>query len=107
MIRTIGTIGLALGVALAGASASAAEYNKRPHLPPSAQVKVNNVRAKILVVQDQVKREAEGANEQADFCNDPDSGVVVDRTNPRSEVIIATQDIVNLGGQLDLRAGCQ
>jgi hypothetical protein len=107
MIRTIGTIGLALGVALAGASASAAEYNKRPHLPPSAQVKVNNVRAKILVVQDQVKRDEEDANRQADFCADPDTGIAIDRTNPRSEVIIATQDIVNLGGQLDLRAGCQ
>jgi hypothetical protein len=107
MIRTIATIGIALGVALAGASASAAEYNKRPHLPPSAQVKVNNVRAKIFVVQDQVKREEERANQQADFCNNPNTGVAIDRSNPRREVIIATQDIVNLGGQLDLRAGCE
>jgi hypothetical protein len=107
MIRTIGTIGLALGIGLAGASASAAEYNKRPHLPPSAQVKVNNVRAKIFVVQEQVTGEEERANQQADFCNNPNTGVAIDRSNPRREVIIATQDIVNLGGQLDLRAGCE
>jgi hypothetical protein len=33
--------------------------------------------------------------------------VFVDRSNPRREVIIATQDIINLGGQLDLSASCR
>jgi hypothetical protein len=107
MIRTIGTIGLMLGIAFASPWTSAAEYNKRPHLPPSAQVKVNNTRAMLFVVQEQINRESERAKQKSDFCNNPNTGVAIDRSNPRREVIIATQDIVNLGGQLDLRAGCE
>lgn len=107
MIRTTRSIALVLGLTLATGSAGAAEYNKRPHLPPTAQVKVNNTRAKIFVLQDQVKREEERIDQKADFCRNGDNGLVVDRSNPRREVIIATKDIVNLGGQLDLRAGCR
>jgi len=100
-------IGLALGlVAAAWSPALAKDYNtKRPYLPPAGQVKVNNARAKLFVVQGQIERdskEAEKAGENA--CPD---GAFVDRSNPRREVIIATKDIINLGGQLDLSASCR
>jgi hypothetical protein len=111
MIRPAFALALTLGLACGMAPLSQAkDFNtKRPYLPPSGQVKVNNARASLFVVQGQVERdgkEAEKAGERAGERICPD-GVFVDRSNPRREVIIATKDIVNLGGQLDLRASCQ
>ena len=102
MIKQILSLGLALGFVLgSGSLVSAEEYNtRRPYLPPSGQVKINNARAKMFVIQnelDEKRKEAEEAGKQG--CPE---GVFVDRSNPRREVIIATKDIVNLGGQLDL-----
>jgi hypothetical protein len=111
MIKQPVTLGLALGLVLglvlgSAAPAPAEQYNtQRPYLPPSGQVKINNARAKLFVVQREIEKkskEAEDAGKPA--CPD---GVFVDRSNPRREVIIATKDIVNLGGQLDLNASCR
>jgi hypothetical protein len=100
-------IGLAVGlIAAAWSPAFAKDYNtKRPYLPPAGQVKVNNARATLFVVQGQIERDSKKA-EQAGQSACPD-GAFVDRPNPRREVIIATKDIVNLGGQLDLSASCR
>ena len=71
------------------------------------QVKVNNARASLFVLQGQVEsdaKKAERGRRRASACPD---GVFVDRSNPRREVIIATKDIINLGGQLDLSASCR
>ena len=106
MLRKIFAIALTLGLALGG-PALAKEYNKRPHLPPSAQAKDNSTRAQIFDVQDQEKRDEQRANAKAKVCFDPARGIAVDRSNPRREVVVATKDIVNLGGRLDLRASCQ
>jgi hypothetical protein len=103
-------IGLALGlIAAAWSPALAKDYNtKRPYLPPAGQVKVNNARASLFVVQGEIEqdsKEAEKAGKKAEnACPD---GAFVDRSNPRREVIIATKDIINLGGQLDLSASCR
>jgi hypothetical protein len=100
----------ALGLALilvcgTGPIALAKDYNtSRPYLPPAGQVKVNNARAQLFAKQNQVERDAKEAEEAGSECP---QGVFVDRSNPRREVIIATQDIVNLGGQLDLSAACR
>ena len=84
----------------------AKQYNtQRPYLPPSGQVKINNARAKMFVVQHEIEKKARRpTNAGQNGCPD---GVFVDRSNPRREVIIATKDIVNLGGQLDLNASCR
>ena len=61
------------------------------------------------MVQGQVEWDAKEAEEAGDRVGErtcPD-GVFVDRSNPRREVIIATKDIINLGGQLDLSASCR
>jgi hypothetical protein len=107
MIKQTVTLGLALGLIVGSWSPSPAEqYNtKRPYLPPSGQVKINNARAKMFVLQAEVeKKSKEAAKAGRSGCPD---GVFVDRSNPRREVIIATKDIVNLGGQLDLSASCR
>lgn len=108
MIKRTLTIGLALGIVLGSWSPAAAEqYNdKRPYLPPSGQVKINNARAQIYALQSELERKAKDA-EKAGKQNSCPDGVFVDRSNPRREVIIATKDIVNLGGQLDLSASCR
>jgi hypothetical protein len=100
-------ISLALGLmAAAWSPAGAKDYNtKRPYLPPAGQVKVNNARASLFVVQGQIERDSKKA-EQVGGNACPD-GAFVDRSNPRREVIIATKDIINLGGQLDLSASCR
>ena len=108
MMKTMFAAALALSFGFGpGSAIEAAEYNKRPHLPPSAQVKVNNTRANLFVVQDQLDRQGERAKRAGQICQDPSTGVVVDRTNPRRETIIATKDIVNLGGHLELRGTCR
>jgi hypothetical protein len=105
---------LALWLALAGclavgaaAPVAAAEYNKRPHLPPGAQAKINNTRARIFALEHALKKRSEEIESGKGLCRDRRTGVVVDRTNPRSERIIATRDIINLGGQLDLAGSCR
>jgi hypothetical protein len=101
----------ALGLALilvcgTGPIALAKDYNtSRPYLPPAGQVKVNNARAQLFAIQDQIERDSKKAEESGQGACP--QGVFVDRSNPRREVIIATQDIVNLGGQLDLSAACR
>jgi hypothetical protein len=101
-------IGLALSVICAPASfALAKDFNtSRPYLPPAGQVKVNNARAQLFAIQKQVDEDAKKAEETGSKSSCP-QGVFVDRSNPRREVIIATQDIINLGGQLDLSASCR
>jgi hypothetical protein len=108
MIKRTLTTGLALGVVLGFWSpAPAEEYNdNRPYLPPSGQVKINNARAQIFALQSELERKANDAEKDGNRNSCPD-GVFVDRSNPRREVIIATKDIVNLGGQLDLSASCR
>ena len=108
MIKRILTISLALGLVLGSWSpAPAEEYNEnRPFLPPDGQVKINNARAQLYAVQGELEREAKKIEKEAGRSACPD-GVFVDRSNPRREVIIATQDIINLGGQLDLSASCR
>jgi hypothetical protein len=108
MVKQTLSLGIALGVLLAAwAPVAAEEYNtNRPYLPPSGQVKINNARAKMFAIQNQIQEEAEEAKEAGKKSRCPE-GVFVDRSNPRREVIIATQDIVNLGGQLDLSAACR
>ena len=107
MIRHTLAIGLALSALLGpGALALAKDYNtQRPYLPPAGQVKVNNARASLFAIQGQIERDSKEAEEAGQ--NACPEGVFVDRSNPRREVIIATQDIVNLGGQLDLSASCR
>jgi len=108
MLKHILGVGLALGVALGPCAPIAAkEYNKRPFLPPSGQVKVNNTKAKLFVLEAEIDRKKKRANERARICRDERSGVAIDRSNPRREVIIATKDIVNLGGRLELGANCR
>lgn len=104
MIRPV--LGLALSLICGtGSIALAKDYNNsRPYLPPAGQVKVNNARAQLFATQDQIERDAKKAEEAGSQCP---QGVFVDRSNPRREVIIATQDIINLGGQLDLSAACR
>jgi hypothetical protein len=107
MIRHALGIGLTLSVVFGPWSlALAKDYNNnRPFLPPTGQVKINNARAQLFVFQHQAESGGkEGEKAGKDACPD---GVFVDRSNPRREVIIATQDIVNLGGQLDLSASCR
>lgn len=111
MIRPAFALALTLGLACGLAPlAQAKDFNtKRPYLPPSGQVKVNNARASLFVLQGQVESDAKKAEETGAKVGEracPD-GVFVDRSNPRREVIIATQDIINLGGQLDLSAACR
>ena len=107
MVKRTLTIGLALSVVFGLSSpAFAEEYNDaRPYLPPSGQVKINNARAKMFAVQSELEKKSKEA-EKAGKSGCPD-GVFVDRSNPRREVIIATKDIVNLGGQLDLSESCR
>jgi hypothetical protein len=107
MIRYTLGIGLALSV-LGGpwSLALAKDYNtSRPYLPPAGQVKVNNARAQLFAIQNQVDQDAKKAEEQGSKSGCP-QGVFVNRTNPRVDVVIATQDIVNLGGNIDL-SGCR
>ncbi len=107
MMKQTLTFGLALGLVLGSWSPAPAEqYNtQRPYLPPSGQVKVNTARAKMFVIQNEIKKQnKEAADAGKPACPD---GVFIDRSNPRREVIIATKDIVNLGGQLDLNASCR
>jgi len=108
MIRHALGIGLALSVVCgAWSPAMAKDYNtSRPYLPPGGQVKVNNARAQLFAIQNQVDGDAKKAEETGSKSSCPE-GVFVDRSNPRREVIIATQDIINLGGQLDLSASCR
>jgi hypothetical protein len=111
MIRPALGIALILSLVYAtGAPAQAKDFNtKRPYLPPTGQVKVNNARASLFVIQGQVESDAKKAEETGARAGErtcPD-GVFVDRSNPRREVIIATKDIINLGGQLDLSASCR
>jgi hypothetical protein len=103
-------------VVATGGPAGAAEFNKRPHLPPSAQAKINNTRARIFALEHELaarskkiekKSGKQGVVRVDGLCLDPRTGVVVDRTNPRSERIVALKDIVNLGGQLEIGAGCR
>ena len=103
----------ALGTALSSASSSpparrrAKEYNtRRPYLPPAGQVKVNNARATCSSSRAS-STDAKEAEERAPGRARCPDGVFGDRSNPRREVIIATKDIVNLGGQLDLSASCR
>lgn len=108
MLRYVCILGLALGIAGGfEAQAVAKDYNKRPFLPPSAQAKVNNTRASVFAIQAETERKSKEAQEQEGICQDEKSGVIVDRRNPRREVIIATQDIVNLGGRLELGGSCR
>jgi hypothetical protein len=112
MSRRIYAVGIMMGLALAGISAvDAKEYNKRPFAPPSAQAKINNVKAQIFVIQKQVADQGEEAEKRGEsvggICFDEQTGVAVDRSNPRQNVIVATKDIINLGGQLDLGSSCR
>jgi hypothetical protein len=113
MSRRICTVGIMLGLAVvAFSSADAKEYNKRPFAPPSAQAKINNVKAQIFVIQKQTGDQAKEAEKQGEaaangICFDSETGVAVDRSNPRQDVIVATKDIINLGGRLDLGASCR
>jgi hypothetical protein len=111
MIRpALGTALILSLVYATGSPAQAKDFNtKRPYLPPTGQVKVNNARASLFVLQGQVESDAKKAEETGAKVGEracPD-GVFVDRSNPRREVIIATKDIINLGGQLDLSASCR
>jgi hypothetical protein len=108
MIKQTLSLGIALGLVLgACSSVSAKEYNtKRPYLPPSGQVKINNARANMFVIQSEIEEKTDDAKKAGKKSRCPE-GVFVDRSNPRREVVIATQDIVNLGGQLDLSAACR
>lgn len=107
MIRPTLIIGLALGVVFGASSpVLAKDYNTaRPYLPPVGQVKINNARAQMFAIQAEIEKKSKEASEAGK--SDCPEGVFVDRSNPRREVIIATQDIVNLGGQLDLSASCR
>ena len=106
MIKHTLTIGLTVGLVFGPWSlALAKDYNIRPFLPSSGQVKINNARAQLYVFQHEAESGGDSA-EEATKSACPD-GVFVDRSNPRREVIIATKDIVNLGGQLDLSASCR
>lgn len=111
MLKRILEIALLAGLVLGpSALAVAKDYNtKRPYLPPAGQVKVNNARAQLFVIQGQIERQSKDAEKEGDkaSCFDRQSGVFVDRSNPRREVIIATRDIVNLGGRLDLGSSCR
>ena len=113
MSRRIHAIGIVTGLALAGFSpVDAKEYNKRPFAPPSAQAKINNVKAKIFVIQKEVADQGEEAEKQGQvaadgICFDSETGVAVDRSDPRQDVIVATKDIINLGGQLELGSSCR
>jgi hypothetical protein len=107
MIKRILTTGLVLSTLLGPALAAAKEFNNnRPFLPPFGQVKINNARAQLFVFQKEAEESGQQGGEQGAGASCPD-GVFVDRSNPRREVIIATQDIVNLGGELDLSAACR
>jgi hypothetical protein len=107
MIRRTLALGLALGVLCGPSLVLAKDFNtSRPYLPPQGQVKVNNARAQLFAIQRQVDDDAKKAEETGSQNSCP-QGVFVDRSNPRREVIIATQDIINLGGQLDLSASCR
>ena len=112
MSRRIFAIGIMMGLAIAVFSpVDAKEYNKRPFAPPSAQAKINNVKAQIFVIQKQVSDQGEAAEKQGEsvggICFDEQTGVAVDRSNPRQNVIVATKDIINLGGQVDLGSSCR
>jgi hypothetical protein len=108
MIKHALTVGLTLGLVFGPWSlALAKDYNTRPFLPSRGQVKVNNARAELYVVGHEAESGGGSAGAGAAGKSGCPDGVFVDRSNPRREVIIATKDIVNLGGQLDLRAACQ
>jgi hypothetical protein len=112
MSRRTYAVGIMMGLAIAAFSpVDAKEYNKRPFAPPSAQAKINNVKAQIFVIQKQVTDQGAEAEKQGNaaggICFDEQTGVAVDRSNPRQNVIVATKDIINLGGQLDLGSSCR
>jgi hypothetical protein len=105
MIRTALGIGLAFSLVCGPWSlATAKDYNtSRPYLPPAGQVKVNNARAQLFAIQNQVDEDGKKAEEQGNKSSCP-KGLFVDRSNPRVQTVIATQDIINLGGNIDLSA---
>jgi hypothetical protein len=108
MIKHAFTIGLTLGLVLGPCSLALAKtYNIQPFLPSSGQVKVNNARAELYVVGHEAESGGGSAGAGAAGKSGCPDGVFVDRSNPQREVIVATKDIINLGGQLDLSAACR
>jgi hypothetical protein len=86
---------LSTGLAFASAGGvSAKEYNKRTHLDPGSQAKVNAVIASGL------KDRPFGANTSGDITNTGCGGLQVGPTEtsgrPPREVIIVAKDIINV-----------
>jgi hypothetical protein len=95
MKTVTGLVAIAL-VMMIGATngVSAKEYNKRPHLDPGSQAKVNSVIAKGHRL-----RGTRGSNFRRitnQGCGGLTIGAIGDTTRPPREVIIVARDIINI-----------
>jgi hypothetical protein len=86
---------LTLCLALASpAGVSATEYNKRTHLDPGSQAKVNAVIAKSL--KDKPFGADTSAGTKGSGCSDLKVGNTSNSGRPPREVIIVARDIINV-----------
>lgn len=75
--------------------ASANDFNKRPHLEPSMQAKVNRVIAKSWLQRGKGKESFENVR-SGQGCGNQVIGDFSNMENPPREVIIVAQDIINI-----------
>jgi hypothetical protein len=75
--------------------AGASDYNKRPHLDPGMQSKVNRVIAKSWLQRGKGKESFENVR-SGQGCGNQIIGDFSNMKNPPREVIIVAEDIINI-----------
>ena len=84
--------------------AQAEGFNQPRHLKVDGQAKVSRVIAKSRVIARQAKENASGDP----TCGAADeNGVIIDRNLRGETVIVATKDIVNTGGNVEIGRECE
>ena len=76
-------------------AAGASDFNKRPHLDPSMNAKVNRVIAKSWLERGKGKESFENVR-SGQGCGNQIVGDFSNMKNPPREVIIVAQDIINI-----------
>ncbi len=95
MKTTFGLSLVALGLLIGSVNGvTAKEYNKRPHLDPGSQAKVNSVIASGYRIRGEARRNFGRISNEG--CGGITIGAVPDSTRPPREVIIVARDIINV-----------
>lgn len=92
ILKTLGTV---VAIAMLSHFVHAREYNKRPHMDPSVNAKVNRAIAKSWH-KHKKGRGSIGSDRFSDGCGDQIVGDFSDTDNPPRQVIIVARDIIHV-----------